>query len=107
MKKKYSTCSTDARPPARETLRSSLSTRHSPATAGRRRIGEGGFVNLRALLGFALCSLGVVLALFAHFSPLTPSTTKSDMPRYMPVPGDSSQSEAAGLSQLEQYWHDR
>jgi hypothetical protein len=31
----------------------------------------------------------------------------AEPPRYMPVPGSGPQSEAAGLAQLEQYWHDR
>src|SRR4029434_2644902 len=31
----------------------------------------------------------------------------SEPERYMPVPGAKGQSEAVGLAQLEQYWHDR
>jgi hypothetical protein len=82
------------------------------STLTRDSLGQRGFFNLRALLGFTLCFVGVVLALFAHFSPLTrhpsvSSATKAGYPRYMPVPGAGSQDEAAGLGQLEQYWQDR
>src|SRR5882724_7648144 len=97
MKKKYSTRSTDAR--------HSLLTRRSPATAGRRRLSEDGFVNLRALLGLFLGFTGVALAIFAGKDAAVPRA--SDPERYMPVPGSGSHSEADGLAQLEQYWHDR
>src|SRR5947208_4146312 len=71
----------------------------------RRSLGEGGFFNLRALLGLTLCLFGVALAIFAaREAALRPG---SEPDRYMPVPGGRSQSEAAGLEQLEQYWHDR
>src|SRR5213592_4531309 len=71
----------------------------------RRSLGEGGFFNLRALLGLTLCLFGVALAIFAaREAALRPA---SEPDRYMPVPGGSSQSEAAGLEQLEQYWHHR
>src|SRR5947209_8661459 len=71
----------------------------------RRSLGEGGFFNLRALLGLTLCLFGVALAIFAaREAALRPAPEPE---RYMPVPGDSSRSEAAGLEQLEQYWHDR
>src|ERR1043166_7453115 len=78
--------------------------RHSP--------GEGGFFNLRALIGFLLCFSGVALALFAHFSPLanqvSVSGVKMSVPkRYLPVPGGDPHEENAGLAQMEQYWHNR
>ena len=96
MKKKCSTRSTDAR--------HSFLNRRNPATAGRRRF-EGGFINLRALLALFLCFTGVALAIFAgRDGAVRPA---SEPERYMPVPGAKGQSEAAGLEQLEQYWHDR
>src|SRR5436190_9038293 len=75
--------------------------------------GEGGFFNLRALIGFTLCFGGVALALFAHFSPLTdhvslPGATKPLRPLpYMPAPGGTPETEAADLARLEQFWNDR
>src|SRR5258707_782626 len=107
MKKKYST------KPVRRSLgkgrstdaRHSLLTRRSPATAGRRRLGEDGFVNLRALLGLFLGFTGVALAIFAGKDAAVPRASEPE--RYMPVPGSGSHSEADGLAQLEQYWHDR
>ena len=84
--------------------RQSLFARRSPAPAARRRR-EGGFFNLRALLGLTLCLFGVALAIFAaREAALRPA---QEPQRYMPAPGAGSQSEAAGLEQLEQYWHDR
>jgi hypothetical protein len=74
---------------------------------------EGGFFNLRALIGFTLCFVGVALALFARFSPLTdhvslPSATKASRPLpYMPAPGQKPETEAADLGRLEQFWNDR
>ena len=107
MKKKYST------KPVRRSLgkggstdaRHSLFTRRNPATAGRRRFGEGGFINLRALLALFLCFTGVALAIFAGKDVAVRPASEPE--RYMPVPGAKGQSEAAGLEQLEQYWHDR
>src|SRR5438034_6497529 len=96
MKKKYSTCSTHV-------CHRSFA-RRSPAPAAR-RYREGGFFNLRALLGLTLCLFGVALAIFAaREAALRPA---QEPERYMPVPAAGSQSEAAGLEQLEQYWHDR
>src|SRR5258708_2807800 len=85
--------------------RHSLSTRRSPVIAGPRRLREGGFISLRVLLGLFLGFTGVALAIFAgRDSAVRPA---SEPERYMPVPGAKGQSEAAGLQQLEQYWHDR
>ena len=84
--------------------RHSLLTRRNPATAGRRRF-EGGFINLRALLALFLCFTGVALAIFAGRD--VAERRASEPERYMPVPGSKPESEAAGLAQLEQYWHDR
>ena len=66
---------------------------------------QGGFFNLRALLGVTLCFLGLALGIFAARESLLRRV--SEPPRYMPVPGGNLQGEAAGLAQLEQYWHDR
>src|SRR5437899_2934129 len=77
----------------------------SESTPVRRSLGEGGFFNLRALLGLTLCLFGVALAIFAaREAALRPA---SEPDRYMPVPGGSLQDEAARLEQLEQFWHDR
>src|ERR1043166_3154130 len=79
----------------------------------RRSFSEGGFFTLRALLGFTLCFAGLALGISGYFSPLTNhvspagETSASQSERYIPVPGGSSHDEAAGLAQLEQYWHDR
>ena len=85
-------------------------TRSAPA---RRSLGEGGFFNLRALIGFTVCFVGVALALFAHFSSLTdhvslPGETKASRPLpYMPAPGNRPETEAADLGRLERFWNDR
>src|SRR6267143_1065244 len=93
MKKKYST----------KAVRPSLGKGGS--TLARRSLGEGGFFNLRALLGLTLCLFGVALAIFAaREAAVRPA---SEPERYMPVPGAGSHSEADGLAELEQYWHNR
>src|SRR5207244_13231638 len=85
---------------------------HSRFPPARRSV-EGGFFNPRALIGFTLCFVGVALALFAHFSPLTDhvsrqgATNASRPLPYMPVPGTNSREEAANLGRLEQFWNDR
>ena len=96
MKKKSSTRSTYPR--------HSLLTRRNPATAERRRF-EGGFINLRVLLALSLCFAGVALAIFAGRDIAVRHASEPE--RYMPVPGSKAEGEAAGLAQLEQYWHDR
>jgi len=74
---------------------------------------EGGFVNLRVLMGFTLCFVGVALALFAHFSPLTdhvslPNATNASRPLpYMPAPGGRPQAEVADLGRWSDFWNDR
>jgi hypothetical protein len=71
------------------------------------------FFNLRALLGFTLCFVGVALGLFAHFSPFTNhsalsgATNASQPAHYMPAPGQRPGNEAEDLGRLEQYWNDR
>ena len=45
-------------------VRHSLSTRRILARAGRRRLGEGGFFNLRVLIAGVFCLIGVFMALF-------------------------------------------
>src|SRR5438034_3054380 len=71
----------------------------------RRSLREGGFFNIRTLLGLTLCLSGIALAIFAGKEAAVPRASEPE--RYMPVPGAKEQSEAAGLAQLEQYWHDR
>ena len=97
MKKKCSTRSTDARhsPPTRRTL----------AIAKRRRPGESGFINFRIVLGLTLGLSGIALAIFAGKDGAVPRASEPE--RYAAVPGAKEQGEAAGLAQLEQYWHDR
>ena len=85
--------------------RHSLSTRRSSAIARRTRLGEGGFINLRMVLGLTLALSGIALAIFAGKDVAVPRASEPE--RYMPVPGAKGQSESAALEQLEQYWHDR
>jgi hypothetical protein len=65
---------------------------------------EGGFFNLRALIGLLFCFSGVLLALFAGRDS---ALRRPDAARYMPVPGANSREEAAGLERLERLWNDR
>src|SRR5437762_2680848 len=95
MKNKYST----------KSARHTLLTRRTPATAGRKRLVEGAFINLRMLLGLTLGLSGIALAIFAGKDVAVPRASEPE--RYMPVPGASSREEVRGLEQLEQYWHDR
>src|SRR2546430_17555900 len=81
--------------------------RHNPCLAVVPRLrGEGGFFNLRALIGFTLCFAAVALALFAHFSPVTDhlglsSAAKAARPLpYMLAPGGRPEAEAADLARL-------
>jgi hypothetical protein len=84
-----------------------------PATTARRlsvvstprRISESGSVNLRTLLALTLGFSGIVLAIFAGKGGAVQRASEPEL--YRAVPGNSSESEAAGLEQLEQYWHDR
>src|SRR5438552_3080105 len=106
MKTKSSTRSASSR---------SLSTRRSPALTGQGLVGQSGFFTLRALLGFTMCFLAVALAIFAGRNGALRSSQRhakvghpyQEPERYVPVPGVGSQNEAAGLAELEQYWHDR
>src|SRR5215510_6039777 len=71
---------------------------------------QSGFFNLRALISFTLCFLGLALALFAHFIDRLslPGATKSSRPLpYMPAPGAKPEAEAADLGRLEQFWNNR
>src|SRR6266566_1836135 len=83
----------------------SMSRRRPSHRSFRSTVAQGGFFSLRALLGLTLCFLGLALGIFAARESLLRSV--SEPPRYMPVPGGNLQGEAAGLAQLEQYWHDR
>src|ERR1044072_2923769 len=67
-----------------------------------RRFGQGGFINLRTLLGLTLAVSGVALAIIAGRDGALQRPSEPE--RYMPVPGGDSRDEAAGLGQLEQYW---
>src|SRR5215467_7885250 len=69
------------------------------------RVGQHGFINLRALLGLTLGLSGVALAIFAGKDGTLQRPSEPE--RYMPVPGGDSRDEAANLGRLEQYWHDR
>src|SRR5205823_7909925 len=71
-----------------------------------RKLNEGGFFGLRALLGFTLCFLGIALAIFA-LGPTTQPTEQPGPLPYMPVPGENPQDETAALTRLELYWFDR
>jgi hypothetical protein len=97
MKKKRSTRSKDTR--------HNLFTLRTPATGGRRWLGEGGFIHLRVLLALLFAFTGVALAIFAGRDFAVRPASEPD--RYMPVPGSKPETEAAGLARLEQYWHDR
>ena len=46
----------------------------SRAAPARRSLGEGGFFNSRLLIGFALCSVGLLLALAGLSKSVTGST---------------------------------
>jgi hypothetical protein len=63
------------------------------------------FFNLRVLLGVSVGFLGVALGIFA-VRPSAEQRAPAAL-RYMPVPADNPQEEAAGLSRLEQFWFDR
>src|SRR5437016_5632846 len=71
----------------------------------RRDLAEGGFFNIRTLLGLTLCFSGLALAIIAGRDTAVRSVSKPD--RYMPVPGADSRDEAARLAELEQYWQNR
>src|SRR2546421_1798730 len=77
----------------------------TPSAPARRRLGVGGFINFRTVLGLTFGLSGIALAIFAGKDVAVPRATEPE--RYMPVPGGKEQSEAAGLERLEQYWHDR
>ncbi len=94
MKKKSSTRSTAPTTP-----------RQLAVVSTRRRLSETGFINLRTLLALTLGLSGVALAIFTGKEGAVPRASEPE--RYMPVPGSSSRDEAAGLAELEQYWHDR
>ena len=66
----------------------------------RRSLGKGGFIHFRALLALFLCFTGVALAIFAGRDVAVRRASEPE--RYMPVPGNKPESEAAGLAELEQ-----
>jgi hypothetical protein len=66
---------------------------------------EGGFFNLRALIGLFFCFSGALLALFA--SGIFSGRDAGRTGRYMPAPGSGPETEAADLGRLEQFWNDR
>jgi hypothetical protein len=63
------------------------------------------FLNLRVLIALLFCFSGAVLALFA--SGVFNGKNDERPARYLPVPGDTPETEAAGLGRLEQFWNDR
>lgn len=71
------------------------------------------FFNLRALLGFVLCALGLTVGVFAFIAShkdrvLTASTEKEEhLERDLPTLGEDEREESADLGRLEQYWSDR
>src|SRR6476620_8398218 len=77
----------------------------TPSAPARGSLSQGGFINLRILLGLTLGLSGIALAIFAGKDAAVPRASEPE--RYMPVPGAKGQSESAALGQLEQYWHDR
>src|SRR6476659_4041531 len=77
----------------------------TPSAPARGSLSQGGFINLRMLLGLTLGLSGIALAIFAGKDATVPRASEPE--RYMPGPGAKGQSEAAGLQKLEQYWHDR
>jgi Dockerin type I domain len=65
-------------------------------------VSESGFLDLRAALALAFCSVGMVLATFS-FAPSGGHKEADGRPRYMPVPGG----EPDDLDRLEAEWNDR
>jgi hypothetical protein len=83
-------------------------TRRPVGEDGARRAAasrEGGFFNLRALIGLLFCFSGALLALFG--SGIFSGKHAERPARYMPVPGIRPEAEAADLARLEQFWNDR
>jgi hypothetical protein len=78
----------------------------------KRPFTKSGFVNLRTLFAFALCSGGVLLAMFSFTPPVggldSPSRQNgrrhaNELQRYMPVPGG----HADDLDRMEVEWNNR
>src|SRR5947199_700354 len=80
-------------------------SRRSDRESSRSSVGEAGFFNPRALLGLTVCFAGLALAIFAAKESTVHRVLQPA--RYMPVPGNDLQGEAARLAELEQYWQDR
>ena len=65
---------------------------------------QSAFFNPRLLLSFALCSIGVLLAVFGFAGkPSHPIADRDQLPRYMPVPGGG----ADDLDRMEVEWNNR
>src|ERR1017187_9334196 len=65
------------------------------------------YFNPRTLIGFALCSVGVALVVFALI-PFPNRLASAKRPaRDMPTFGEDPENEAIDLGRLEQYWSDR
>ena len=65
---------------------------------------QSAFFNLRLLLSFVLCSIGVLLAIFGFAGTPWHAVGHSDqLPRYMPVPGGG----ADDLDRMEVEWNNR
>src|SRR5438477_1846843 len=80
-------------------------SRRSDRESSRSSVGEAGFFNPRALLGLTVCFAGLALAIFAARESTVHRV--SQPARYMPVPGNDLQGEAARLAELELYWQNR
>jgi hypothetical protein len=65
---------------------------------------QSAFFNPRVLIGFVLCSMGVLLAVFGFAGkPSHPVGDRDQLPRYMPVPGGG----ADDLDRMEVEWNNR
>src|SRR5437870_1267861 len=75
-----------------------------PAPAGRRRLGEGGFFNLRVLIGLLIALTGISLALFAA-NPLArgsgPSPASPASPFALPPGFDCAKIHELGIDKMD------
>jgi hypothetical protein len=73
----------------------------------RKSASKSAFFNPRALIGFALCSMGVALVVFALVPSSNPLARANRLARDMPTFDEDARDEAVNLGKLEQYWSDR
>ncbi len=64
------------------------------------------FFNLRLIISLLLSFSGALLALFGS-GVFSSSKDAERSARYMPVPGNKPETEAADLGRMEQFWNDR